>query len=131
MHGLVAARTGDTATALRFFRQTAAIDLSDSIDGSAGGIHIAALGGLWMMSVFGCAGLSLRSDGISIDPQLPIAWQNMAFRVQWRGRRVEIRIDQAERLITATLEAGAPMIVFVGGKPNHLVSLGSSSPIPW
>jgi hypothetical protein len=55
----------------------------------------------------------------------------MAFRVQWRGRRVEIRIDQAERLITATLEAGAPMIVFVGGKPNHLVSLGPSSPIPW
>ena len=42
MHGLVAARLGDTDMALRHFRATAAIDLADM--GGAGGVHIAGLG---------------------------------------------------------------------------------------
>jgi trehalose/maltose hydrolase-like predicted phosphorylase len=120
MHGLVAARLGDTETALRFFRQTAAIDLSNTQSGSAGGIHIAALGGLWMLSVFGFAGVSLREDGLAIDPQVPSGWHSMELRVQWRGRRVRIRIDQAEHLLEAALEAGEKMTVFAGGKPYHL-----------
>ena len=64
MHGLVAARLGDTEMALRFFRQTAAIDLADTHVAIDGGVHIAALGGVWMMAVFGFAGLSLRNDGV-------------------------------------------------------------------
>ena len=131
MHGLVAARLGDTATALRFFRQTAAIDLSTTRVGSAGGIHIAALGGMWMLSVLGLAGLSLRSDGVSIDPHLPTGWDSLAFSFQWRGRRVKISIDRTERRLTATLEAGEPMTLFVGGKPNHLALGAAPSPITW
>jgi trehalose/maltose hydrolase-like predicted phosphorylase len=131
MHGLVAARLGDTATALRFFRQAAAIDLSAKRVGSAGGIHIATQGGIWMLSVLGIAGLALRSDGLSIDPHLPTGWESVAFSVQWRGRRVKISIDQTERHLHATLEAGEPMVLFVGGKPNHLASSATSSPIAW
>jgi trehalose/maltose hydrolase-like predicted phosphorylase len=131
MHGLVAARLGDTATALRFFRQTAAIDLSAKRVGSAGGIHIAAQGGIWMLSVLGFAGLSLRGDGIAIDPQLPTGWDSIAFSVQWRGRHVKIRIDRNERRLNATLEAGEPMILFAGGKPNHLPCSVAPSPISW
>jgi trehalose/maltose hydrolase-like predicted phosphorylase len=131
MHGLVAARLGDAAAALRFFRQTAAIDLAAKRVGSAGGIHIAAQGGIWMLSVLGFAGLSLRSDGIAIDPHLPTGWNSVAFSVQWRGRRIKIRIDQTERRLNATLEAGEPMILFVGGKPNHLAASAASSPISW
>lgn len=131
MHGLVAARLGDTAMALRFFRQTAAIDLSDNQVGSAGGIHIAALGGIWMLSVFGFAGLSLRDDGIIIDPHLPAEWLSAAFSVQWRGRRIKVKIDRAERHLQATLEAGEPMTLFVGGKPNQLTAATVALPIPW
>jgi trehalose/maltose hydrolase-like predicted phosphorylase len=131
MHGLVAARLGDTATALRYFRQTAAIDLSDTQVGSAGGIHIAALGGLWMLSVFGFAGLSLRDDGIAIDPDLPAEWHSIAFNVQWRGRRMKLRVDRTERHLHATLQAGEPMTLFVGGKPNHLAADSVSLPISW
>jgi trehalose/maltose hydrolase-like predicted phosphorylase len=131
MHGLVAARLGDTALALHYFHQTSSIDLSDTQAGSAGGIHIAALGGLWMLSVFGFAGLSLRNDGISIDPHLPASWQGITFRVQWRGRRLKIKIDQAQHSLGATLEAGEPMTVFVGGKPNNLSSTAATSSISW
>jgi trehalose/maltose hydrolase-like predicted phosphorylase len=131
MHGLVAARLGDPAAALGFFRQTAAIDLSTTRVGSAGGIHIAALSGIWMLSVLGLAGLSLRSDGVSIDPHLPTGWDSLAFSFQWRGRRVKISIDRTERRLTATLEAGEPMTLFVGGKPNHLALGAAPSPITW
>ena len=44
---------------------------------------------------------------------------------------IEIWIDQTERRLIATLEAGEPMILFAGGKPNHLASSATSSPIAW
>ena len=84
-----------------------------------------------MLSVSGFAGLSLRSDGISIDPHLPAEWNSVAFSIQWRARRIKISIDQTERRLVATIEAGEPMILFVGGKPNRLASSAASSPISW
>jgi trehalose/maltose hydrolase-like predicted phosphorylase len=122
MHGLVAARLGDTEMALRFFRQTAAIDLAETQAAADGGIHIAALGGIWMLAVFGFAGVSLRADDIAIDPRLPAGWWSLVFRIQWRGRSLTVKIDQAEQLLRATLHTGEPMVLFVGGQPNHLRS---------
>jgi len=49
----------------RSLRVTAAIDLADTHVAIAAGMHIAVLGGLWQMAVFGLAGLSLLSDSVS------------------------------------------------------------------
>src|SRR5664279_4862993 len=73
MHGVVAARLGDVEMALRYFRQTAAIDLADTHAAIDGGVHIAALGGIWMLAVSvspgcRCATTALRS--IHTCPQL-------------------------------------------------------------
>src|SRR6185437_6318329 len=46
MHALVAARLGDAEMALSYMRETASLDL-DPDPNTAGGIRIAALGGLW------------------------------------------------------------------------------------
>jgi trehalose/maltose hydrolase-like predicted phosphorylase len=118
MHGLVAARLGDTEMALRFLRQTADIDLADTHVGTGGGVHIAALGGIWMLAAFGFAGFSLRDDGVGIDPHLPAAWHSLAFGVQWRQRSVKIKIDG--QTVEATLEAGEPMVVAAGGEPHEV-----------
>jgi trehalose/maltose hydrolase-like predicted phosphorylase len=120
MHGLVAARLGYTDMALSFFRQTTAIDLGETHIGADGGIHIAAQGGLWMLAVFGLAGLSLRDEGIAVDPHLPEGWDSMAIRVQWRGRSLQLRIDQKQHTIEATLEAGAPMTLMAAGESIQL-----------
>ncbi|MDR3534564.1 MAG: glycosyl hydrolase family 65 protein [Rhodopila sp.] len=120
MHGLVAARLGDAEMALRFFRQTAAIDLSDTHVAIDGGVHIGALGGIWMLAVFGFAGLSLRNDGIVIDAKLPAGWRSLAFGVQWRRRHLRIRIDQDKQRLEATLESGEPMILVVRDEPHEL-----------
>jgi trehalose/maltose hydrolase-like predicted phosphorylase len=120
MHGLVAARLGRSDAALRYFMETADIDLSDTKVAIDGGVHIAALGGIWMMAVFGFAGLSVRDDGIAIDPHLPASWLSLAFSVQWRHRHLKIRIEQVRTLIEATLESGETMTIFIGGAPYEL-----------
>jgi trehalose/maltose hydrolase-like predicted phosphorylase len=117
---MVAARLGYSEMALRYFRQTAAIDLADTHVAIDGGVHIAALGGIWLTAVFGFAGLSLHSDGIAVDPQLPANWRSLGFRLQWRSRRLKIRIEQAKQLVEATLEAGEPMTLVVSGEPHEL-----------
>jgi len=91
IHALVAARLGETETALRFLRHAAAADL-ELDPNSAGGIRIAGLGGLWQAIVLGFAGLDLMGDRLGIDPRLPPQWRSMSFRVCWRGRSVAIRI---------------------------------------
>ena len=120
MHGLVAARLGYSELALRYFRQTAAIDLADTHVAIDGGIHIAALGGVWLTTVFGFAGVSLRNDGVAIDPQLPAGWSSLGFGFQWRGRRLTIRIDQAKQSLKATLEEGEPMTLVIEGTSHRL-----------
>jgi len=116
MHAIVAARLGDVELALRYFRETAAIDLADIAGGSAGGVHIAALGGLWQAAVLGFAGLTLQDDALAIDPKLPAAWRRLGFRIQWRGRRVAIDIGPDSRA-EVTLEAGEPFNLLVSGQP--------------
>ena len=120
MHGMVAARLGRSEMALRFFQQTAAIDLADTHAAIDGGIHIAALGGIWMTAVFGFAGLSLHSTGMALDPQMPPNWRSLGFHVQWRGRHLRIKIVQGEQLVEATLEAGEPMTLLVSGQLHDL-----------
>lgn len=119
MHAVVAARLGEVDLALRYFRQTAATDLADTTGGSAGGIRIAALGGLWQAAVLGFAGLSLRADGLALDPHLPAEWRALGFRVCWRGRRVHFRVEQGSTVL-AMLEEGEPLMLHVGGRAHEL-----------
>lgn len=120
MHALVAARLGERSMALRYFLQTAAIDLDDGHAAIGGGVHIAAQGGIWMTAVLGFAGMSLTNEGPAFDPHLPDGWRSISFGVAWRGRRVAIRIDQVGKLIEATLEDGEPMKIVVRGVGRDL-----------
>ena len=85
-----------------------------------GGIHIAAFGGVWLTAVFDFVGLSLRNDGVTIDPLLPVGWSSLGFGLQWRGRRLKMRIDQAKQCLEATLEKGEPMTLVVSGTSHEL-----------
>ena len=120
MHGLVAARLGDTDAALDFFREVSAIDLDDSQAAVEGGVHIAGLGGIWLMAVFGFAGLSLHSDYLAVDPRLPATWSSLSFGVQWRSRSLKIRIGRTTGSLEATLKTGEPMKFVICGEPFTL-----------
>jgi trehalose/maltose hydrolase-like predicted phosphorylase len=116
VHALVAARVGQMDLAMRYFREAAVIDLEDTTRTGGGGVHMAALGGLWQAVVLGFAGLRLQPEGISLDPVLPPSWESLAFRVQWRGRRLRVHIaGGAPAQVTVRLEHGAPVPIAIGG----------------
>jgi trehalose/maltose hydrolase-like predicted phosphorylase len=115
LHALVAARLGAVDLAERYLYQTADIDLDSHTVSSAGGIHIAALGGLWMATIFGFAGFRAMGEELAFDPVLPETWQALAFRIQWRGRLIQIRIDRRREVLAATLEQGEPVALRVNG----------------
>jgi trehalose/maltose hydrolase-like predicted phosphorylase len=120
-HALLAARLGDVELADRYFRKTAETDLGKMTDISVGGIRIAAQGALWQAAVLGFAGLILRADGLAFDPHLPKSWHGLSFRVQWRRRHVGVQIGYAGWMLSATLEDGEPMTIYVGGRPHELL----------
>ena len=117
IHALVAARLGETETALRFLRHAAAADL-ELDPNSAGGIRIAGLGGLWQAVVLGFAGLDLKGDMLAIDPKLPPQWRSLSFRVRWRRRSVAIRISGDT--VQATLVEGEGMDMRIGAATRKL-----------
>jgi trehalose/maltose hydrolase-like predicted phosphorylase len=116
MHGLVAARLGLCEAALDCFRRTSAIDLDDTHAAMEGGVHIASLGGMWMMAILGFAGVSLADDHLCLAPALPASWKNVAFAMQWRGRHLRISMGEASDGIRVTLEMGEAMRLAIGGE---------------
>jgi len=86
IHALVAARLGNIALAERYFRQAAEIDLANNMGNAAGGVHAAAMGGLWQAAVFGFAGLHFIHNKPAHHSNLPLGWRNLKMRFHWRGR---------------------------------------------
>jgi trehalose/maltose hydrolase-like predicted phosphorylase len=122
MHALVAARLGNPELALRFFHQSAAIDLSDGAGGSAGGVHIATLGGLWQVVVLGFAGIATSGGALIVKPHLPASWQSLDFQLRWQRRCVRVQVTQAGAVVT--LVDGETMEVELGGA-RHELRLGA------
>ena len=87
VHALVAARLGDLTAAEHYFQKAANVDL-DFEHGvtAAGGIHIAALGGMWQALVFGFGGCRLHDQDVTFEPHVPSHWGNLSIPLQWRGR---------------------------------------------
>jgi len=97
IHALVAARLGEMELAQRYWRQAAEIDLANNMGNAAGGVHGAALGGLWQAAVFGFAGLRFGERGPELEPHLPPGWRALRFPICWRGRRFRVSTDGATR----------------------------------
>jgi trehalose/maltose hydrolase-like predicted phosphorylase len=117
MHALVAARLGDYDMALQYLHR---ISSFDSDPGSAGGVRIAGLGGIWQAVVMGFGGLDLTGDVLKLDPKLPPQWRSLSFRVFWKGQSVAIRIDGEG--VHATLAAGQPLDIRLGDLTRTLTS---------
>lgn len=90
VHAALAARLGDMELAKRYLQQTVEIDLTNRMGNAAGGVHAAALGGLWQAVVFGFAGVSLSADGPHLEPRLPEEWRRLRFTLSWRGKRFPV-----------------------------------------
>jgi kojibiose phosphorylase len=121
IHALMAARLGDVDMAERYLRETMDIDLADNMGNAAGGVHIAALGGLWQAVVFGFAGVQLREDGVIVDPHLPSRWNRLRIPLLWRNRKVQLDVVRQPLSIQVEFEGEDGLRLQVAGGPEVMM----------
>jgi kojibiose phosphorylase len=122
IHALLSAWLRDGGRCLTYLEETSAIDMGTSFRGAAGGVHLAALGGLWQAVFFGLAGFKFSEAGIAFDPFLPAPLTDLSFNLRWRDRRIGVRIDSSGAL--ALRSDGPPMSVRVN-QQTRVVSAGA------
>ncbi|WP_306204636.1 glycoside hydrolase family 65 protein [Actinoplanes sp. RD1] len=89
---VLAAETGHLGLAYDYVCETAQLDLGDLAGNTEHGLHLAALAGAWNGVVAGFGGLRHLSTCLAFAPRLPEALTRIAFRVRWRGRRLQVTI---------------------------------------
>jgi trehalose/maltose hydrolase-like predicted phosphorylase len=97
IHAALFARARRFGPALEALRLAAHIDVDDLTGTTAGGLHLATMGGVWQALVFGFAGVRASSAGLDVDPRLPDAWDALELNLRFHGCPVRIRIEH-ERL---------------------------------
>jgi len=116
VHASLLARARDYGGALHALRTASRIDLDDLTGSTAGGLHLATMGGLWQALAFGFAGLRPSHGRLAIDPRLPHEWAALEVRAQYHGSRVTVRIEHDGLWVTADV----PTRISVGSTPYEL-----------
>ena len=105
------ARAGRPDDALELFRSAARIDLDDITGTTPGGLHLAAMGGVWQALAFGFLGVRTEPGKVLVDPHLPSEWRQLSMRLRVRGVRVELHASHEEVVI----DCARPMRFVVAG----------------
>jgi trehalose/maltose hydrolase-like predicted phosphorylase len=124
-HALAAARLGDTPMAERYLHQAARIDLDFSRKGWAGatgGVHIAALGGIWQALALGFLGMRPQAEGLRLEPHIPAGWGSLRMPITWRGS--QLRVTARPDSVEVVVEAGAPVTLAIGAGAWRRVAVG-------
>jgi trehalose/maltose hydrolase-like predicted phosphorylase len=124
IYALVAARLGYGERALHYFRQAGEVDLANNMGNAAGGVHMAALAGLWQAAVFGVTGLRLQEEGLAFDPHLPPGWTEMRCSVQWRGCLVRVTLQADPARIGVEVEGPGELTIAVVDGPSRRACSG-------
>jgi trehalose/maltose hydrolase-like predicted phosphorylase len=93
IHAALLARAGEPDRALKLFRMALRLDLDDLTGTTAGGLHLATMGGVWQALAYGFCGLRPRSDALHVDPALPAEWSALTLRLMFHGMPIGIRVD--------------------------------------
>jgi alpha,alpha-trehalose phosphorylase len=111
---VMAAEVGHLELAYDYLGEAALVDIENLEHNTRDGLHIASLAGTWTALVAGLGGMRLRGNHLAFAPSLPQRLTRLAFRLQFRGRRLQVEITPAGA--TYTLAAGPPLDLFHCGE---------------
>ena len=123
---IMAARLGNMDKALRYFRDSATLDLDDAQGNTKDGIHTATMGGTWLALTAGFGGLRIKAGGLSLNPRLPKGWQSYSFPLKWRDSMLRVTVREDGCLVEVLEGTGTPLAVngqqvqVSPGTPAHL-----------
>ncbi len=117
------ARAGRPDDALELFAMACRMDLDDLTGTTAGGLHLATMGGVWQALVYGFAGLRPTSRALTMNPHLPSAWNRIEIRLRYRGAHLKIAVDHERMEVAST----GDVTLAVAGSGVHHVHRGGTS----
>jgi alpha,alpha-trehalose phosphorylase len=107
---VIAAEVGHLQLAYDYLGEAALMDLDDLEHNTRDGLHIASLAGTWIAIVAGLGGLRDHDGELNFAPRLPEAIARLAFRLEYRGRRLRVEIEPRhatyELLVGEAIEIG-------------------------
>ena len=132
IQSIMAAEVGDLDKAIEYARVAALMDLGDVAGNVKDGCHIASMGGVWMVFVYGFAGLRDYDGRLRFKPRIPDRIEKLRFRLTMHGQVLEV--DAGPNSTTYTLHEGSGLIIthedrdieLSRGKPVCVESRGSS-----
>ena len=115
IQSIVAARIGNEAKAIEYFRYGVFMDLANVAGNTGDGVHIAAAGGVWLSIVHGFGGLTDTGEMPDFRPRLPASWDGLTFNLRLRGRK--LRVDVSRHETTYTVRGEDALAICHQGEP--------------
>ncbi|MFH5210052.1 glycoside hydrolase family 65 protein [Antrihabitans spumae] len=122
IHAIMGIEVGDFTRALKYFTRSAFVDLHDNQGNTHEGMHAASTGGTWQTLVCGFGGFRVLNGHMSFTPWLPEHWEEIRFRLQWRGSTVRVAVRHNEIELGLDAASGTTEPIMVCGREYTLSS---------
>ena len=119
------ARAGEPERALELFRMAARLDLDDLTGTTAGGLHLATMGGVWQALAYGFLGLRVKRGTLVVSPCLPGAWRALGLSFRFHGHPVAVRAEHDR----VTIVCDASLHVQVGNRMERCEPPSTTIPL--
>ena len=94
------------------YLRTSRLDLDDYNNDTEDGLHITSMGGTWMSFVMGFGGMRVKNKRLIFSPFLPENWKSYAFKIDFRGARLEVKKEKNNFTIVNHSEIDIPVKVW-------------------
>ncbi|EAE8126149.1 glycoside hydrolase family 65 protein [Listeria monocytogenes] len=120
VHAVLASEFGKYDKAVELYKRTARLDLDNINNDTEDGLHITSMAGSWLSIVQGFAGMRVTDGELSFAPFLPDGWENYRFKINFRDRLLEVKVERNS--VEITLLAGKAFEINLYGEPQELHS---------
>ena len=120
IHSILAADLHKEDKAFEMYSRTARLDLDNYNNDTEDGLHITSMTGSWLAIVQGFAGMRVIDGELEFAPFLPKEWDGYKFRINFRGRLLNIVVDKTGSKIE--LLKGEPLKIKLNGEEVELTA---------
>ena len=118
--GIMAFELGYLEKAWQYFKHGVFMDLNDLGGNVKDGCHMAAMGGSWMLMIYGIAGMRDENGTLSFNPKLPQDIKNLRFSLKI-GSQV-LRVHMEENSASYLLEEGSELVIYHQGEEVRITA---------
>ncbi len=120
IQSIMAFELGYLEKAWQYFYDGMFMDLNDIGGNVKDGCHMAAMGGSWMLMVYGIAGMQHENGTLSFNPKLPQNIKNLRFSLKI-GSQI-LRVHMEENSASYLLEQGSELVIYHQGEEVRITA---------